>query len=153
MEKGNYGANIKLVEGEDVLQNDSEITEKLNEFFKNAVSTLGITENSFVMNEEYKNISDPVQRAIVKFESHPSISLIKNKIRKRNNIKFEPVSLSDIELEIRPLNPKKATTHENIPPKTLKSSFEATVNILHRLFSETTTKDVFLDNLNVYNSF
>ena len=49
-----------------------------NEFFKNAVSTLGITENSFVINEEYKNISDPVQRAFVKFESHPSISLIKN---------------------------------------------------------------------------
>ena len=45
-DKGNYGANIKLVD-EEVLQNDSEITEKLNEFFKNAVSTLGITENSY----------------------------------------------------------------------------------------------------------
>ena len=97
--KGNYGANIKLVEGE-VWQNGSKIAEKLNQFFKNAVSTLGITENSFVINEEYKNISDPVQRAIVKFESHPSISLIKNKITNGNNFKFEPVSLSDIELEI-----------------------------------------------------
>ena len=34
-DKGNYGANIKLVEEEEVLQNDSEIAEKLNEFFKN----------------------------------------------------------------------------------------------------------------------
>ena len=56
--KGNYGAIIKLVEG--VLQNDSKIAEKLNQFFKNAVSTLGITENSFVINEEYKNISETV---------------------------------------------------------------------------------------------
>ena len=32
-DKGNYGANIKLVEGEEVLQNDSEIGKKLNEFF------------------------------------------------------------------------------------------------------------------------
>ena len=101
---GNYGDNIKLVE-EEVLQNDSKIAKKLNEFFKNAVSTLGITENSFIINEEYENISDPVQRAIVKFESHPSISLIKNKITNGNNFKFEPVSLSDIELEIRLLNP------------------------------------------------
>ena len=31
-----------LVEEEEVLQNDREITKKLNEFFKNAVSTLGI---------------------------------------------------------------------------------------------------------------
>ena len=55
------------------MQNNSEIAEKLNEFFKNAVSTLGITENSFITTEEYKKISDPVQGAIVKFESHPSI--------------------------------------------------------------------------------
>ena len=83
----------------------------------------------------------------MKFESHPSISLIKNKITNGNNFKFEPVSLSDIELEIRLLNPKKATTHKNIPPKILKSSSDVTVNILHRLFNETITKGVFPDNL------
>ena len=68
-DKGNYGANIKMVE-EEVLQHDSKIDGKLGEFFKNAVSTLGITEKSFIINEEYKNISDLVQRTIVKFESH-----------------------------------------------------------------------------------
>ena len=52
-DQGNYGANIKLIE--EVVQNDSEIAENLNEFFKNAVSTLGITENSFIINEEYKD--------------------------------------------------------------------------------------------------
>ena len=44
---------------------------------------------------------------MVKFESHPSISLIKSKISNGNNFKFEPVSLSDTELEIRLLNPQK----------------------------------------------
>ena len=128
------------------MQNDSVIAEKLNMFSKNAVSTLGITENSFVTNEEYKNISDPVQCAIVKFKSHSSISLIKNKITNRNNFKFEPVSLSDIELEFRLRNPKKAITHKNIPPKILKSSSEATVNTLLRLFNETITKGVLSDS-------
>ena len=56
-------------------------------------------------------------------------------------------SLSDIELEIRLLSPKKATTQKNIPPKILKSSSEATVNVLRRLFNKTITKDVFPDNL------
>ena len=83
----------------------------------------------------------------MKFEFHPSISLIKSKTTNGNNFKFEPVSLSDIELEIRLLNPKKATTHKNIPPKILKSSSDATVNILHGLFNETITKGVFPDNL------
>ena len=71
------------------MQNDSEIAEELNEFFKNAVFILVITENSFIINEAYKNISDPVQRLTVKLESHPSISLIKNKITNENNFKFE----------------------------------------------------------------
>ena len=128
------------------MQNDSEIAEQLNEFFKNAVSTLGITENSFIINKEYENISDPVQRAIVKFESHPSISLIKNKITNGNNFKFEPVSLSGIELEIRLLNPQNTTKHENIFPKILKPSSEAAVNVLHRLFNEAITEGVFPDN-------
>ena len=125
----------------------AKLLNELNEIFKNAVSTLGITENSFIINKEYGNISDPVKRAILKFESHPSISLIKNKITNGNNFKFEPVPLSDIELEIRILNPKKATTHKNIPPKILKSNSEATVNVLHRLFNETITKGVFPNNL------
>ena len=30
--KGNYGANIKLVEGEEVLQNDSKLPKKLKMF-------------------------------------------------------------------------------------------------------------------------
>ena len=32
-----------------------------SKFFKNAVSTLGITGTSFIINQEYKNISNPVQ--------------------------------------------------------------------------------------------
>ena len=39
---------------------------------------------------------------------YPSISLIKNEITNRNNFKFEPVSLSDIESDIRLLNPQKS---------------------------------------------
>ena len=70
-----------------------------------------------MINEEYKSISDPVQQAIVKFVSHPSISLITSKITNANNFEFEPVSLSDIEFKIRFLNLKKATTHNIILQK------------------------------------
>ena len=105
------------------MQNDRKIAEKLNEFFENAVSTLGITKNSFIVNEEYKNISDTVQRAVVKFESYPSISLSKNKTTNGNNFKFEPVSLSDIELEIRLLNPPKSNNTQKYSSKSTKIKF------------------------------
>ena len=39
-------------------------------------------------------------------------------------------SLRDPEFEIRLLNPKKETTQNNIPPKILKLSSEATVNVM-----------------------
>ena len=120
-----------------MFQNDSEIAEKLTVSSKNAVSTLVVTENFFIINEQYKNIYDPVQRVIVKFESHPSVSLIKNKITNKNSFKFEPVSLSD----------KKATTHKNIHPKILKSSSETRVNVMYKCFNETITKGAFSDKL------
>ena len=63
------------------------------------------------------------------------------------------MSLSDIKLGIRLLNPKKATTHKNIPPKFRNSSSEATVNVLHRLFNETITEGVFPDNLLTLHQF
>ena len=51
------------------------------------------------------------------------------------------MSLTYIEFEI------KLQTQNNIPPKILKSSSEATVNVSQRLFKETITKGVFPDNL------
>ena len=57
------------------------------------------------------------------------------------------MSLSDNELGIRLIKPKETTTHKNIPPKILKSSYEAIVNILHRLFNKAITESVFPDNL------
>lgn len=59
------------------------------EFFKKAVSTLGIIENSFIINEEYKNIYNPVHRVILEFESHPRILPSKNKISNEANFKSE----------------------------------------------------------------
>ena len=40
--KGNYGSQSKLVEKDDVLQDDDLIVKELNKFFQNDVSTLNI---------------------------------------------------------------------------------------------------------------
>ena len=49
--KGSKGGNIKLVEKGELLQEDSLIAEEFNNFFKNAVSSLDINENSFIINK------------------------------------------------------------------------------------------------------
>ena len=76
-----------------------------------------INENSYIVNNESRTILDLVERAIKKYEIHPSILLIKNKIGNQKPFKFE--AISDIEKEIKTINPQKATLSENIPPKIL----------------------------------
>ena len=44
------------------------------------------------------------------------------------------MSLIDIEFEIKLLNPKKAATHNSIPPKIIKSISEAAVNVFYTGF-------------------
>ena len=63
--KGSHRGNIKLVEGHKLLQNDSEVAEELN-FFKKAVLTLNVNENSYIINLDSLNNSDPIEKAISK---------------------------------------------------------------------------------------
>ena len=78
--KGSHRGNIKLVEGDKLQQDDSEVAEELNNFFKEAVSTLAVNENSYIINPDSLNISDPIEKAISKYKFHPSILLINDKI-------------------------------------------------------------------------
>ena len=83
-DKGNLRSQIKLIENDELIQNDDKVAETLNTFFKNAVSTLDINENSYIVNNESSTILDLVEKAIKKYEVHPSILLIKNKIGNEN---------------------------------------------------------------------
>ena len=52
---------LKLVENDEVWHDDSKIVEEMNNFFKNAVSTLDIKENSFIINHDNSHVTDPVE--------------------------------------------------------------------------------------------
>ena len=55
--------------------------------------------------------------------------------------------LSDIKNEIKGLNPNKATTQNNIPPKILRQSAEVTANTLQLLFNKALSNSEFPKNL------
>ena len=102
--KGNYGNKIKLIENEEII--DAE----LNNFFKTAVVSLDIHGNPYTV-ENVENRSDPVEKAIKKFEFHPSILLIKNRIGKnvsQNLFCFNEVTKAELLKEINQINNKKA---------------------------------------------
>ena len=47
--KENFGNKIKLVEGGEIIDEDADIAEELNNFFKNAVASLNIHENKYIV--------------------------------------------------------------------------------------------------------
>ena len=73
--------------------------------------------------------------------------LIQRKVANDSTFSFNEASLSDIEKELRSLNPKKAYTFKNIPSKILKESREYCSNILQKLFNKTLSNKEFPDEL------
>ena len=149
--EGNYGSQIKLVEKDEVLQDDDLITKELNKFFKNAVSTLNIKDNRFITNRSSDGITDPIDKAIDKYKFHPSILLIRKHLKNHDVFSFKTVEIGDIEKEINDINPKKATTSNSIPLKTLKKSSKVSANVLHKLFNYSIEKSDFPQNLKLAN--
>ena len=145
--KGNHGSQIKLVEKDDVLQDDDPIAKELNEFFKNAASTLNITENRFITTRASDGIADCIGKVVDKYKFHPSILLMQKHLKNHDVFSFKTVEMSDIEKEINNINPKKATSNNSIPPKVLKEPSIVSASVFHKLFNYLIEKSELPQNL------
>ena len=129
------------------MQDDDLIAKELIKFFKNVVSTLNIKENRFITNRSSDGITDPIDKAIVKYKFHPSILLIQKHLKNHDVFSFKTVEIGHIEKEINNINPKNATTSNSIPPKILKKSSKVSASVLHKLFKDSIEKSDFPQNL------
>ena len=87
-------------------------------------------------------MSDPVEKAIEKFEFHPIIFLIKSEIGKKNfqNLFcFNEVTKAEVLKEINSINNKKANPFNTIPSKILKISSECSADTLTSLINKSLT--------------
>ena len=87
---------MKLVKGDKLPQDDSEIAEELSNFFKWTVSNLDFNENSYMINSDSIDISGPIEKVISKYKFHQSISLINGKIVNQDKFSFKSISKRDI---------------------------------------------------------
>ena len=98
------------------------------------VSSLGITENEYTIQKNIPS-SEPIDKAIMKLQFHPSIILIKSKINTGNSFSFTEIETDDVDEEIRSLNSKKSVTQNDIPAKILKNCASSTTPVLQKLFN------------------
>ena len=73
--------------------------------------------------------------------------MIKKKVGNPDIFSFNKTTCLEIEKEIKVLNPKKASTHGNIPTKILKQSVEACKLMLTNIFNKSIEENEFPDNL------
>ena len=85
-----------------MLQNDQESANELNTFFKTTFSNLQINEN-----QVSDDILDTVEECINKYQFHPSILLIKNRINVQNLFSFHAIERNDMMRELLNIDRKK----------------------------------------------
>ena len=113
---------ITFNENDLLIRNEYKIANIFNTFFVNIVPNLGIEINQQYLSN-VSNISDPVEKAIKKYQKHPSISIINkmvSSVENEANFSFTCVTVDDISKEIKRLDIKKANQESDIPTKVIK---------------------------------
>ena len=109
---------IILVEQNEIISDDSKAAEIFNRHFKESTKSLNIAE--YIPDcDQYKQIEDPVLRAIHKYKQHTSIVRISNQLaNSRKGFKFNHISPWIIKDKLRTVKNKKSDHH--IPMNLLK---------------------------------
>ena len=126
--------NITLVEKGRIVTDDKEIAETFSNFFIDAVSSLSIEENRALIDDVGDEIN-PVQKAVKKFQHHPSILSIKEHVQVADKFSFWEVDVEEMINEICHLDAKKSGTFMDIPVKRLKEVVDIVAEPLTQIWS------------------
>ena len=139
-------SSINLYENGNLISKESQVAEVLNEHFVNITDSLGIVENKDIITPTI-GIEDPVEVAIKKFESHPSILKIRRHIANSEKFAFRAVTEDETNTQLGKLNPKKGAPVGCIPAKILKDNSDIFSFHLTNLFNKYLSESRFPDEL------
>ena len=133
--KGKGNQKITLVDNDEIISDDKQIADLFSDFFVESVASLDIEENEALLNN-VDHLSDPVQKALLKFKDHPSIREIKKNVCIDSEFFFKKVSLSTMVAELRALDGKKSGTYKDLPVKVLKEHEDIVALPLTEIWNE-----------------
>ena len=117
-----------------------------------ATQTLKKDSNLVEITEDLNN-SDPVLKAIKKYEKHLSVIKIKGKMKNKNMcFSFSFVTKETILDKLRKLNPKRACQESDIPVKIIKENLDIASNFFYSNFNNSLLSSNFpsyLTNSNI----
>ena len=89
---------------------------------------------------------DPIEQIIKKYQIHPSIIIIKEKLH-TSPFSFKQISHEELEREINNLNVKKSSTFQNIPTKLLKDTSDVFSDFLLKIINTEINNSNFPDKI------
>ena len=122
-EKNNNRKKIVLLEGEEIISDDTDVAESMNNFFSNIVNNLNITGYS---TEEFSCDleKDFISNIILKFKNHPSILKIKDKNEIMDRFHFSMSNDAEMSANLKSLDKRKPSTVNNIPAKVIAENYD-----------------------------
>ena len=102
---------IILVEGGEIICDNTKTADVFNDYFVNIVKVLDIPEITHSKKSETSNIihNDHVDNIIHIYVNHPSILRIRENVNQIELLSFSKINERQMETEINSLNPKKST--------------------------------------------
>ena len=137
---------ITLSENDEIQDNDAEVAEIFGNFFSNTVLELNV-ENDENITEENNNGTDPIIKAINKYENHPSILKRQESVGDKSVFLFSTIKEEVIIEEIRSLDELKATPNNSIPSIIIKEHCDIFSKKLSFDFNTCTSLGIFPNNL------
>ena len=123
-----------LLENEIITSNETEVAEKMNNFFIDVIENLDIEHFDEEPIDEMVSL-DPIETIIKSYSKHPSILKIKGYVTIEETFSFKNISSHEFENEIKILDPKKTTVHNDIPTKVLIETKDISSIYLSKIYN------------------
>ena len=135
---------ITLIKGDQIISDEHKVAETLNCYFINAVQNLNIEKFYTIedRNENNKSPDDEIDDILKRYKLHPSVIMIKSKVKVTKTFKFEAIDKEKMHKMIMSLNSKKGS-NDDIPPDILKSTSIFTSEYLSNMFNKDLSNDTF----------
>ena len=147
-EKIKASSKINLFENEVLFTDEREVADIFNEYFSNITEALGIHEPKDSLTP-IDGLRDPIETAIRKYSSHPSIELIFMNKKLSNGFGFNTVVRERVAAALQKQRLNKANPVGSIPGKILKDHQDIFTNILQKLLNDSVINGIFPTELKI----
>ena len=141
-DKVQVNSSVTLLEDEIMVSKDSEIAEIFDNYFANSTENLGISVNESLLVPTNDTV-DPINKAVMKFQSHPSICKIKENTTSSVKSNFREVTTENVAVQIKKRNTTMASPINSIPARILKENFDVFCAVIQDLYNYGLSKGIF----------